>query len=108
MNVPGEENSGERFFTNRELFERMEQMAGMFTTRVEALNGELTETQRVVKEYNGLRKKLEDVCRVVDSMVSEGVGKNKVVSGVVVIIGVVGTLIGIAGAILALAASRGM
>ncbi len=92
-----EENYGgrerrEQWYTNKELFEK-----------IDGLSKELGETQRVVKEYNGLRKELDEVCKTVTVLMAEGAGKNKLFGGVVVIIGVVGTLMGIAGGVLALA-----
>ncbi len=99
------------WYDNKELYEKMME-----------LKSELGETQKALKEYNGLRQRVEevddkvkvvsdklgDVCRAVDTMVAEGVGKNKLVNGAVIMIGVVGTLMGIAGGVLALASSRGM
>ncbi len=84
--------SKEQWYTNKDLFER-----------IQGLSKELAETQRVVKEYNGLRRDIDAVCKSVSDIIAEGVGKNKLVSGVVVVIGVVGTLMGIAGGVLALA-----
>ena len=100
----------EPFFSNRELYDRFEK-------EIKGLTKELTITQVAVKKYNGLRQKveevdnkvdgvngkLEDVCEIVNGMVSEGTGKNKVLNGFVVAVGLVGTLIGIAGAILVIA-----
>ena len=86
----------EKFFTNRELFDR-------FTEKIDELSKELAETQRVVKAYNGLRKQLNDVCKVVDGILSEGAGKNKLASSISWAIGVIGALIGIAGGILVIA-----
>ena len=96
-------NEQELFFTNRELFDR-------FTEKIDGLTKDLAETQRVVKKYNGLRQKVEevddkldDICKVVETVVAEGAGKNKLASGVSWAIGIIGALIGIAGGILAIA-----
>ncbi len=84
--------TNEQWYSNKDLFER-----------IDGLSKELTETQRVVKEYNGLRSDLDEVCKTVSTILDEGSGKKKLVSGVVVVIGVVGTLLGIAGGVLAIA-----
>lgn len=86
----------EKFFTNRELFDR-------FTEKIDGLSKELAETQRVVKAYNGLREKVDDVCGAIKTMQDEDKGKSKLVSSVSWAIGIIGALIGIAGGILAIA-----
>lgn len=93
----------EQFYNNREIWEKL-------TDKIEGLSKELTETQRVVKKYNGLREwvgivdaKLDDVCEAVAAMESEGRGKNKLASGVSWAIGIAGAIVGIAGGILAIA-----
>ena len=68
----GEEN----FYSNREIFEKL-------TDKIEDLSKELTETQRVVKEYNGLRKQLNQVCIDVARMQAQGIGKNILAEGIV-------------------------
>lgn len=82
----------DQWYSNKDLFER-----------IEGLSKELAETQRVVKEYNGLRKQLNDVCKMVDGLISEGAGRNKLASSIGWAIGIIGALIGIAGGILAIA-----
>lgn len=82
----------QQWYTNRELFE----MIG-------DLRSELAETRRIIREYNGLRKQLNDVCIEVAAMKAEGAGKNKLAGGISMSIGIVGALIGIAGGILAIA-----
>lgn len=82
-----------QWYSNKELFEM-----------ISDLKGELVETRRAVKEYNNIRKQLNDVCQEVAHIKSEGTGKNKMVSGAVLVVGIVGTLIGIAGGILTIAA----
>ena len=86
----------EEFYSNRELYEK-------FTGEIILLKDELAETRRVVRAYNGLRTQLDYVCKVVETIVSEGAGKNKLASGMSWAIGIVGALIGIAGGILAIA-----
>lgn len=79
------------WYTNKELFERINE-----------LSKELTETQRVVKEYNGLRQKLDEVCQEVRDNKKEQKGKRQLASKLGWAIGIIGTLIGIAGGLLAL------
>ena len=93
----------DQFYSNREIYEKL-------TDKIDGLSKELTETQRVVKKYNGLREwvgnvdaKLETVCVTVAAMESEGRGKNKLASGVSWAIGIAGAIVGIAGGILAIA-----
>ena len=82
----------EQWYTNKELFEK-----------IEGLSKELTRTQTLVSKYNGLREKVDEYCVKVDAIIHEGAGKNKLASGVSWTIGIVGALIGIAGGILAVA-----
>ena len=93
----------DQFYSNREIYEKL-------TDKIDGLSTELTETRRIVKQYNGLRdyvhkvdEKLDAVCKAVDAMVSEGSGKNKLASGVSWAIGIAGAIVGIAGGILAIA-----
>ena len=102
--------SEERFFTNREIFDR-------FTDKIDELSKDLAETQRALKRYNGLRQKVEativrvdditvrlfDVCGDVETIVAEGAGKNKLANGIGWAVGIIGALLGIAGGLLALA-----
>ena len=91
MEYKGEERR-EQWYSNKDLFE-------MFSS----LKTELVRTTEAVKKYNGVREQLDDVCKKVDSIISEGEGKNRIANGAALIIGIIGTLIGIAGAVLAIA-----
>ncbi len=83
---------GKQWYSNKDLFERIEE-----------LSRELAQTQVALKQYNGLRKKLNNVCEAVSIMQAEGAGKNKLVNGIGFIFGIIGSLVGIAGGIMAIA-----
>ena len=77
--------------------------------KMHTLSAELSRTTEVVKSHNGFREMigqltltLDGVCKKIDGVESEGVGKNKVVSALVIVIGVVGTILGIVGTTLAI------
>lgn len=78
-------------YSNKELFEK-----------IDTLSRNLDETQRVLKQYNGLRKDLDEVCAAVSVLVAEGAGKNKLMGGIIISIGVAGTLMGIVGGVMAI------
>ena len=77
------------WYTNKELYEMMVALS----KGLEATNAELAKTQVMIRDYNGLRKKIE-VC---EKALSEGSGKStgaKDMWGYIV--GVVGVMLAIA------------
>lgn len=57
----------EQWYTNKELFEM-----------INGLKSDLTETRKVVKEYNDLRRSLNDCIRRVAEIEQRGVGRQSV------------------------------
>lgn len=61
------DGSKEQWYTNKELFEM-----------INGLKSDLTETRKVVKEYNDLRRSLNDCIRRVAEIEQRGVGRQSV------------------------------
>ena len=61
------DGSKEQWYTNKELFEM-----------INGLKSDLTETRKVVKEYNDLRRSLNDCIRRVADIEQRGVGRQSV------------------------------
>lgn len=51
------ENGEGQWYTNRDLFEQLNDMRGQF----HGLSAEMKETRAMIRQYNGLRGKIEDV-----------------------------------------------
>ena len=93
----------DQFYTNLEIWEKL-------TDKIDGLSKELTKTQQLVSAYNGLRERVSEAeakadaaCAALETIRAEGSGKNKLVSGIFLAIGIIGALVGIAGSILAIA-----
>ena len=61
------DGSKEQWYTNKELFEM-----------INGLKSDLTETRKVVREYNDLRRSLNDCIRRVADIEQRGVGRQSV------------------------------
>lgn len=72
-------DNNNQWFTNKELYEQMTNMS----KELLILRGEMSETRTLIKQYNGLREKIEGVERdsaaandKVDSMIDRWQGRN--------------------------------
>ena len=63
-----------QWYTNRDLFERINEMQ----TEFRDLRSEMRETRTMIRQYNGLREKVEEVERKVDDMEARAEGRNSV------------------------------
>lgn len=61
----------EQWYTNKELFEHISAMQGDFKD----LRHEMRETRNIIKQYNGLREKIETVEDKVDRIEAKTEGK---------------------------------
>lgn len=66
---------GEQWYSNKDLFERIMDLQKEMRT-IPQLRQEMEETRRIIKKYNGLYEKLDNVKRKVDHIESVTEGKN--------------------------------
>jgi hypothetical protein len=78
----------QEWYSNKQLFEMIQNMTVDFSKKIQVmtldfaqqtggLKSELEETRRIIREYNGLRKSLNEVCDKVGAMEEKGHGKKE-------------------------------
>jgi ferric-dicitrate binding protein FerR (iron transport regulator) len=70
--------SDKEWYSNKELFEFIQELKTEFKTESELLKAEMQQTREAIRRYNGLREELAQVKSDVESLKAEARGRSQV------------------------------